>query len=117
MKLNSALWSLKIAFKVSTGLTPFKLVYGLETLVPMEYLKKSLRIEIIDNLILKEFVKYRVENLLQLEANKIESAYVASVIHNKRASWLNNHLKKKIFKPGNLVLIYNSKLGKHPGKL
>lgn len=43
-KLDSALWAFRTAFKVSIGFTPFKLVYGLEAVVPMEYLVPSLRI-------------------------------------------------------------------------
>ena len=43
-KLDSALWSFRTAFKVTTGMTPFKLVYGLEAVVPMEFLVPSLRV-------------------------------------------------------------------------
>ena len=44
MKLNSALWAFRTAFKVSTGLTPFRLVYGMEVVVPMEFIVPSLRV-------------------------------------------------------------------------
>ncbi|MCO5601865.1 hypothetical protein L7F22_055990 [Adiantum nelumboides] len=43
-KLNSALWSFRTAFKVTTGMTPFRLVYGLEAVVPMEFVVLSLRV-------------------------------------------------------------------------
>lgn len=42
-KLNFALWASRIAYKVSTGMTPFRLTYGLEAVVPMEYIVPSLR--------------------------------------------------------------------------
>lgn len=42
-KLDSALWSFRTAYKVATSLTPFRLVYGLEIVVPMEYIIPSLR--------------------------------------------------------------------------
>ena len=45
-KLDSALWAFRTAFKVATGMTPFKLVYGLEAVVPMEFLVPSLRIAV-----------------------------------------------------------------------
>ena len=34
-----------------------------------------------------------------------------------RAAQMNKHMKKKVFQQGDKVLIYNSKLGKFPGKL
>ena len=45
-KLDSALWSFWTAFKVATGMTPFKLVYGIEAVVPMEYVIPSLRLAV-----------------------------------------------------------------------
>ena len=45
-KLDSALWSFQTAYKVATGMTPFKLVYGMEAVVPMEYVIPSLRISV-----------------------------------------------------------------------
>ncbi|MCO5605726.1 hypothetical protein L7F22_059910 [Adiantum nelumboides] len=44
LKLDLALWSFRTAFKVTTGMTPFKLVYGLEAVVPMEFVVPSLRV-------------------------------------------------------------------------
>ena len=34
-KLDSALWASKTSYKVTTGMTPFKMTYGLEAVVPM----------------------------------------------------------------------------------
>ena len=42
---------------------------------------------------------------------------MATVIQDKRAAWLDKHKKKKQFELGDKVLVYNSKLGKMPGKL
>ena len=54
---------------------------------------------------------------MSLDEDRFHSAYVATMIHNRRYVWLNQYLKKKKFKHGDLVLMYNSKLGKHLGKL
>ena len=116
-KLNSALWAFRTAFKVSIGLTPFKLVYGLEAMVPMEFVTPSLRIDLTERLLLEESLQNRVEELLSLEEDRIQSSYIASVVRNRRTAWVNRHIKQKIFKEQDLVLIYKSKLGKHPGKL
>jgi hypothetical protein len=42
--IQAVLWAYKTTCKKLKTQTPFKLVYGLEVLVPMEYLVPSLRI-------------------------------------------------------------------------
>ena len=41
-KLDLALWSFRMSYKVATRMTPFELVYGIEAVVPMEYVIPSL---------------------------------------------------------------------------
>ena len=43
-KLPSVLWAYKIAYKTSIGSTPFKLVYGLNAVLPNEFLMPTLQI-------------------------------------------------------------------------
>ena len=54
---------------------------------------------------------------MKLEEDRFQSAYIATIIRNKRTSWVDSHLKKKIFKEGDSILVYSSKTRKHPGKL
>lgn len=74
----------------------------------------------------KESLPFRIDNLMQLEEDRIQSAWmnrirllahVSTVIQNRRAAWMNKHMKNKMFQQGDKVLVYNSKLGKFPGKL
>jgi hypothetical protein len=44
LRVPTVLWSYRTTCKKLTMQTPFKLVYGLESVVPMEYLVPSLRI-------------------------------------------------------------------------
>jgi transposase InsO family protein len=44
MRIPTVLWAYRTTCKKLTMQTPFKLVYGLEAVVPMEYLVPSLRI-------------------------------------------------------------------------
>lgn len=37
MKLHSALWAYKVAYKMAIGTTPFNMVYGLDAILPMEF--------------------------------------------------------------------------------
>ena len=41
-KLPSVLWAYKIAYKTSIGSTPFELVYGLNAILPIEFLMPTL---------------------------------------------------------------------------
>jgi transposase InsO family protein len=43
LKVPAILWAYRTTFKKPTMQTPFKLVYGLEAVIPMEYLVPSLR--------------------------------------------------------------------------
>ena len=76
-KLDFALWAFRNAFKGFTGFTPFKLVYGLEAVVPMEFLVPSLRIAAENKLSLENLVNHRLDQLLELEEDILQSAYVA----------------------------------------
>jgi hypothetical protein len=44
LRVPAVLWAYKTTCKKLTMQTPFKFVYGLEVVVPMEYLVPSLRI-------------------------------------------------------------------------
>ena len=48
LKLTAALWAYRTSYKVATGCTPFKLVYGLEAVMPWEFLVPSLRVAVAE---------------------------------------------------------------------
>ena len=114
-KLDSALWSFRTAFKV-TRMTPFKLVYGLEAVVPMEFVVPSLRIS-AEKQSPKMSVLHRSKYLMQLEEDRLVSSYITEVIQRRRQAWVSKNVKFKIFQVGDWVMLYNSRLGPHPGKL
>ena len=58
------MWAFRIAYKVSTGMTPFRLTYGLEAVVPMEYIVPSLRIAIEEKWCEQESLPFRMEGLM-----------------------------------------------------
>lgn len=95
-------------------MTPFKLVYGIEAVVPMEYVLSSLRLAVQNRLSLEDSVMHRQQELLKLEEDRIYSAYVAEISQNRRQAWMTRQVKFKIFQKG---VMYNCKLGPHRGKL
>ena len=44
LKLNSALWAYRVAYKTAIGTTPFNLVFGLDAILPIEFLIPTLRV-------------------------------------------------------------------------
>lgn len=116
-KLDSVLWAFRTAYKVATGMTPFKLVYGMEAVVPMEYVIPSLRLAIQYHLSPEDSINHRKQELLKLEEDQIYSTYVAEISQKRRQAWMTRQVKFKIFQKGDWVMMYNSKLGPHPGKL
>ena len=44
MKLHSALWAYRVAYKTAIATTPFNLVYRLDAILPIEFLIPTLRV-------------------------------------------------------------------------
>ena len=44
LRLQSSLWSYHVAYKTSIGTTPFNMVFGLDAILPMEFLLPILRV-------------------------------------------------------------------------
>jgi transposase InsO family protein len=116
-KLWSALWAYRTAYKVTTQFTPFQLVYGQEAILPIEFELPFLRVAIDNRLGDPESLQAR---LLQLEAldEKRREAYLHTYAMQKyRKSFYDSKLAPKPFKVGDLVLLYDSRFFKFPGKL
>lgn len=64
-----------------------------------------------------ESVIHRQRQLLKLEEDRLISAYMAEVMQNRRQAWIGRQVKFKVFQKDDWVMMYNSKLGPHPGKL
>ena len=67
LRVSAVLWAYRTTCKKLTMQTPFKLVYGLEVVVPMEYLVPSLRIASFTGMYDTSFVQERLTHLVELE--------------------------------------------------
>jgi hypothetical protein len=92
------------------------LVYGLEVVVSMEYLVTTLRIVSFTGMDETSSIQERLAQLVELEEDIFIVGFYQQVQKGKQKAYHDKHIKKKAFKQGDLVLMYDSKFIKHPGK-
>ena len=99
------------------GKTPFKLVYGKEVVMPMDYIVPNICIATMtgtdDGVVLEECSTY----LLQPEEDRFIAGFHQCVEKDRWKAWHDDHINNKHFQQGDLVLLYDSKFMKNPGKL
>ena len=66
-KVHAILWAYRIAYKKGTEYTPFQLVYGLEVVVPIEFVVPSLRIACLMRWDDQKSLEERLMNLNRLD--------------------------------------------------
>jgi hypothetical protein len=81
--------------------------------VPLDYLVPSLCIAAITNMTKEGVVQERLDQLMELEEDKILAGFHQEVQKVKDKAWNDRHIKKKIFKEGNLVLLYDNRYLQH----
>jgi hypothetical protein len=116
LRVTTVLWAYRTTCKKLTMQTPFKLVYGLEAVVPMEYLVPSLRIVAFTDMDDPGIVQERLAQLVELEEDKFIGGFHQPVQKEREKAYLDRHIRKKAFKQDDLVLVYDNKFIKHPGK-
>ena len=85
--------------------------------MPMEYIVPSLCITAVTGMDDVEALEERIAQLIQLEEGHFITGFHQQVVKDRQKAWHDCHIKKKQFVKGDLVLLYDSKLIKHPGKL
>ncbi|MCO5613331.1 hypothetical protein L7F22_067607 [Adiantum nelumboides] len=113
-KLHAALWAYRVAYKISIGTTPFNMVYGIQAILPLEFLIPTLRVA-------KELewtgheLSEQLEVLEKLDETRLRA--VPSIYAQKRnmKSFFDQHVINKEFATGDYVLMYTLK--QHSKKL
>jgi hypothetical protein len=116
LRVPTVLWAYRTTCKKLTTQTPFKLVYGLEAIVPMEYLVPSLRIVAFTDMDDTGAIHERLSQLVELEEDRFIAGFHQQIQKEQEKAYDDRHMKKKIFMQGDLVLLYDSNFIKHPGK-
>ena len=80
-----------------TGHTHFRLVYGKEAVMPMEYIVPSLRISAFIEMDDPDMMKERLAKILELEEDKFIAGFQQQVPKAREKAWHDRHIKKKQF--------------------
>jgi hypothetical protein len=100
-----ALWAYQTSVKSTTGFTPFRLVYGVEAIIPIECEIPSLKlaVELLPNTSSKE---ERLLYLMRLDETQHDATLVIETQKKRVKAQYDKHVKPRIFSEGDLVLLY-----------
>ncbi|MCO5571124.1 hypothetical protein L7F22_024856 [Adiantum nelumboides] len=108
MNLHATLWAYRVSFKTVLNATPFNLVYGLDAILPIEFLLPTLRVA-RDLESTRHELSERLEDLEKLDEQRLTAVAHIYAQKRKRKQFFDSHLLTKIFKKGDLVLVYSLK--------
>jgi hypothetical protein len=75
LKIPEVLWAYKITCKKLTRKTPFRMVYGQEAIVPLEFMVPTLHIAAIPNMTKLGAVEERLSQIMEMEEDKILAGF------------------------------------------
>jgi len=95
---------------------PFRLVYGAEVVMHMEYIVPSLCIVAFTEMENCGALEEWLMQIMELEEDRFLAGFHQWVQKECEKSWHDRHIKMHSFKVNDLVLLYDSKFTKFPGK-
>jgi hypothetical protein len=103
--LFSPLWAYRTSIKYATGFTPFRLVYGLEAILPIECEIPSLKlvVELLPNTSAEEEC---LLYLMRLDETRHDATLVIEAQKKHVKAQYDKHVKPRIFSEGDLILLY-----------
>ena len=104
--LYPALWAYQTSIKTTTGFTPFQLVYGMESIFPIECEIPSLKLD-VELLPETSSLEERILHLEHLDEQRQDVAKINEA-HKKRVkTQYDKVVRPRVFTEGDLVLVYD----------
>ena len=117
LKIPVVLWAYRTTCKKLRGKTPFILVYGQEAVFPLECSVPIMRITTIMNMKKRGAAQENLSQLMAMEEDRILARFHQEVQKARDKALHDRNIKRKSFKKGDLVLVYDSKSLQPPGKI
>lgn len=103
-------------FKVTTHATPFLLVYGIETTLPIEFEVESLRVAVETRLTDSQSLRRRLTTLEELdESHRLSAQHIEAIQRRKKIAFDKKH-EKHTLGVGMLILLQDGRKKNFPGK-
>ena len=109
LKIHHAMWAYNSIFKTATRFSPFRLAYGIEALLPIEIELMILRTISKARLDLEESQQRRLVQLNKLDEVQLRARQAIEIAQAKMKKAWDARMKKRVFKIGDLVMIYDSR--------
>lgn len=103
---------------MSTGATPYSLVYGMEAVLPIELDISFARILAESGISEAELIQKRVDHLYLIDEKRIAALCHGQAYQRRMAAAYNKKVRPRVFQPGDLVIKRMLPKERHPrGKL
>ena len=108
LHVPAVLWAYRMTCKKLMGQTPFKLVYSVEAVTPMEYIMPSLHIATLTGKTDHRALEERLATLEELEEEQILAGFHQEMKTHREKEWRDQHIKLRTFKENDLVFLHYS---------
>ena len=104
-KLQDALWAYRTSCRTPSQATPYSLMFGGETVLPLEVQIPSLHVAIQENLMDDENAKVRLAELETLDERRLYAQQNLEIYQQRMTNAFNKKVRLCSFKKGDLVLM------------
>ena len=115
-KVHAALWAYRCTPNSSTGYTPFRLVYGIESLLPIAYDVATIQTTSSDRMDTKDSLSSHLLDLSYLDEDCQHAKDKILLAQMKQKKYFDAKIKIKEFKVGDLVKEFDARHERRVGK-